>query len=278
MNPFTQKILSASRYIPSGGGRNTSPLSQISGIQALWDLDATLSASYSGSGTTWANMITAPADGSAQSAYDFVTGDGSTSSTYPTFNGTSNDAAAYWSFDGGDYFTIASGNTVLLNSLQITAGSPDFTIICAYKNTSSTTTYAIFGNSNSSAPAGMILHVTSGTSMSFRQFRTTGTTTTNLSSSIPLSSDMILSASINYSSSSAQSSVNSRTFTSATVNKGTTFTPASNPYNIASANTNEKFVSTFRMYGCYAFNKILTDTDLSNVYDVLNSRHNRTYA
>jgi len=79
-------------------------------------LDAGVYASYPGSGTTWANLITSPADGSAQTANDFKTGPGSAS---PTFNGSVNSHAAYWSFDGGDDFRLKSGsNTTFMNSLS----------------------------------------------------------------------------------------------------------------------------------------------------------------
>ena len=44
-------LIPSSLVRPHVTGRNTSPLSQISGVQALFDLDATLSPSYSGSGT-----------------------------------------------------------------------------------------------------------------------------------------------------------------------------------------------------------------------------------
>src|SRR5574343_994393 len=90
---------------------------------AVFDLDATQAASYPGSGTTWSNLVTAPADGSAQTAYDFYRGDGSTSTTYPTFNGTPGSAAAYWSFDGGDLFDLKSGaNTTFLKNAHKSAG------------------------------------------------------------------------------------------------------------------------------------------------------------
>ena len=112
----------------------------------VFDLDATQSASYSGSGTTWANLVTAPADGSAQTAYDFYTGDGATSTTYPAFNGSAGSSAAYWSFDGGDYFGIKSGaNTAFLNSLQKTTGGTDWWISLAINKTdASWTTAALF--------------------------------------------------------------------------------------------------------------------------------------
>lgn len=104
------------------------------------DLDATIAASYGGSGTTWANLVTAPADGSAQTAYDFYLGNGSTGTTYPAFNASSGSAAAYWSVDGGDYFSLKSGaNTSFLNSLHKTTGGSDWWIAMALKYVTNST-------------------------------------------------------------------------------------------------------------------------------------------
>ena len=75
---------------------------------AVFDLDATSSASYSG-GQVWKNLISSPADGSSQTAYDFNRGGSSSSSTDdPTFVGTPGTKQAYWLLDGGDYFTLAN--------------------------------------------------------------------------------------------------------------------------------------------------------------------------
>jgi hypothetical protein len=87
----------------------------------VFELDAGLSASYGGSGQTWANIVTAPADGSGQTAYDFYRGATSGSEgSDPTFNGSAgaNSTNEYFSFDGGDYLTLAAGNTTFLNSLH----------------------------------------------------------------------------------------------------------------------------------------------------------------
>ena len=80
-----------------GGGGVVGSLSDVVD-SAVFDIDATQSASYGGTGTTWSNLVASPADGAAQSAYDFQLGDGADSSTYPTFTGTVGDAAAYFMF------------------------------------------------------------------------------------------------------------------------------------------------------------------------------------
>ncbi len=80
---------------------------------AIFALDAGLTTSYSGSGQTWANAITAPGDGAGQTAYDFYRGTTSgAEGTDPTFNGTAGVDPCYFSFDGGDQFTsvLAAGS------------------------------------------------------------------------------------------------------------------------------------------------------------------------
>ncbi len=65
------------------------------------DLDATQSASYSGTGQKWANLATAPADGASQTDYDFFLGaDGDASTDDPTFS------TDKFTVDGGDMFNI----------------------------------------------------------------------------------------------------------------------------------------------------------------------------
>ena len=88
---------------------------------AVFELDAGLSASYGGSGETFANIVTAPADGEGQTEYDFYRGvDADAESDSPTFNGSAgaNSANEYFSFDGGDYLTLAGLNTAFIHSLH----------------------------------------------------------------------------------------------------------------------------------------------------------------
>ena len=102
---------------------------------AVFDLDATMLASYNGSGQTWANMIAAPADGSAKTAGDFYRGvNGTATATDPTFTGSAGSQSAYWLHDGFDAFFLAGGNTAFIDSLHRTTGGSDYTFINAYRN------------------------------------------------------------------------------------------------------------------------------------------------
>lgn len=54
----------------------------------VFDLDATQIASYGGSGQSWQNLVTAPADGSTRGTYDFYVGtNGSSATNDPVFTG-----------------------------------------------------------------------------------------------------------------------------------------------------------------------------------------------
>lgn len=103
-----------------GGGGDGSLKDVVSSTVA--DLDATVASSYGGSGQTWANLVTAPADSTSQTANDFFFGDDGTATTDdPTFNGTPGDAAAYFSLDGADYFTAKNPTTTFVNNLHKTS-------------------------------------------------------------------------------------------------------------------------------------------------------------
>lgn len=78
------------------------------------ELDAT---TYT-SGQTWANTITAPADGSAQSAYDYMLGSStSVEGLDPTFVSDTGDAD-HFSFDGDDYLTLQNTATNFLKAMH----------------------------------------------------------------------------------------------------------------------------------------------------------------
>lgn len=68
-----------------------------------FELDATNDESYTGSGTDFSNIEPAPADGSAQTDYDFTI-------SGLTFNGTPGDAAAYFSTAGSGFLEIQAAS------------------------------------------------------------------------------------------------------------------------------------------------------------------------
>jgi hypothetical protein len=143
---------------------------------AVFELDAGLSASYGGSGQTWANIVTTPADGSAQTAYDLYRGatSGSEGSDL-TFNGSAgaNSANEYWSFDSGDYFTLAGSNTTFLNSLH--KENAAFTWYGFLRTPTSIGNANLFGtNAQSSSNIGIHLNLTSSGTFSFQAVNGSG--------------------------------------------------------------------------------------------------------
>lgn len=78
------------------------------------------------SGETWANLLPTPADGQAQTDYDFWLGtDGTADAANPTYS------SGKFTLDGGDWFTIKGGNTPLLrNAHKTTGGNPITIILC----------------------------------------------------------------------------------------------------------------------------------------------------
>jgi hypothetical protein len=97
------------------------PPTIVSSGLVFW-LDSTYSDSYGGAGQTWKNRWNAPADNSAQSAYDFYLGaTSSAEASDPAFNGTagSQSASNFWTFSAGAYFSPVSGaNTAFMDTLH----------------------------------------------------------------------------------------------------------------------------------------------------------------
>lgn len=82
---------------PSGDGSLADILSGV-----VFDLDTSKTSSYSGAGQTWSNLVTAPADGSAQTDYDVWLGRTSGVSTDdPVFVSS---PTPHFNHDGGDVF------------------------------------------------------------------------------------------------------------------------------------------------------------------------------
>lgn len=91
------------RRVSGGGG--VSPY--LDGVldSVVFELDATVSDSYSGSGETWSNLTSSPADGSAQTDNDFYLGGAATTDgDEPTFD------TDKFTVDGGDFFSIVESD------------------------------------------------------------------------------------------------------------------------------------------------------------------------
>lgn len=122
-----------------GASGGSSPAYVTSGLVAMWDIRDT--SSYPRSGTTVSNLVSSPADGSAQSAYNLTAVNGAFNNTYST------PAGNQWGFDPGgsnNGYLVFGANTTFLNSLH-KAGAA-FTIEVYMTVASSATHKAIFSS------------------------------------------------------------------------------------------------------------------------------------
>ena len=249
---------------------------------AVFDLDATQSASYPGTGTTWANLVTAPADGSAQTDYDFFTGDGVTSTTYPAFNGAAGDPGAYWSFDGGDNFRLKSGvNPSFLNNLHKTTGGQDFWIAVTFNALDITYgNYVAFatGSAFAAGGEGILMRLNSLESLQHVQAGTSGTSAyASASASLGAGTHIII---ISHSHASNLSTywINSATGVEAAHTYSTSTVNPANPARIASLTDNTSALSAEkRIYSVAGGNEYLDNTKAAAIIAALEARHARDY-
>lgn len=121
----------------------------------VFDLDATCSSSYSGSGQVFANLETTPADSSAQSAYNFDIGASNSATTDdPTFVGSAGDAAAYFSLDGGDLFELNGSVTQFIKDWAKTVSGQDFWVAIVFKQISGAGVQGVSADTTSTTTAG----------------------------------------------------------------------------------------------------------------------------
>ena len=248
---------------------------------AVFDLDATLAASYPGTGTTWANLVSAPADGAGQTDYDFFRGEGSTSTKYPTFNGSAGDAAAYWSLDGGDWFQIKSGsNTAFLNNLHKTTGGQDFWIAITgrYISTASASLFSTRQFSGTVNGIDFLAYNSASGKFQVRQRGATAEVTISPTPTVAAGNDFILIVSHSHSGNYTRFYLNSTSDTGAahTFNAGTN-TPARAVIGALDANGVIPVPNTFRIYSAAGGNEYLDDTKAAAIIAHLEARHGRDY-
>ncbi|MFA7333367.1 MAG: hypothetical protein WC130_03640 [Kiritimatiellia bacterium] len=243
----------------------------------VFDLDATQAASYPGTGTTWANLIAAPADGSAQTDYDFFRGNGATSTTYPTFTGTPGDAAAYWSFDGGDRFQKKDGtNTTFLNALHKTTGGTPWWMAYTYRVINVAPTQIVYSTQTTSTNVGIRGGTSSSETNFFVQRGDTSQGATNFGSLTP-GTDYVVIISYDGSGNIARWE-NTTTGTAAAITFNSTSADASQALFIgAGPGTGTPLANTARMYSFAMGNEYLDDTKAAAIIAHLEARHQRNY-
>lgn len=263
------------RFVPAAG----SPY--LDGVLAstVFDLDATIAASYGGSGQTWANLIAAPADGSAQTAYDFYRGATSAANTDdPAFNGSAGDPAAYWSTDGGDFWRLAGAKPDFLDALHKTTGGTSWWLAVAMRW--ATSGNGIFGTGNASSALGMNLRSSTDGSMNLRMRGDTATVTfASPAAALTNGGDALIIHSFNKDTNTMARWVNTVTGTTGAFVPNTTVADASGAGEIFSRGDGSFLMSSgARLYSCAMGNGYLDNAGAAAIVAHLNARHGRTYA
>lgn len=241
----------------------------------VFDLDATQSDSYSGSGQTWANLTSSPADGESQTAYDFFLGaDGTSSTDDPTYTGSGQ--SAYFSHDGGDFFQLAGGNTTLINGVHKTTGGTAATFIYTFSSAAGNS--SLFGTGDGNGADGFQVLELDGTRLSLFQYDGSGNE--RVDDTELGTGDILLAVALDTTNGIIKIAQNASTFTDlsgsfvplATTNNATA------PFKIGSSDDSSLPVPNgWKTYSFAAFNKILTDEELASTISHLEERHGRTY-
>lgn len=238
----------------------------------VFDLDATLLASYPGNGQVWYNLEDTPADGSARFSYNMALGLNTTPSTDdPTFTGTAGSPSAYWAFDGTDRFTLNGSNTTFLNAMHKTTGGTAFWMAAAFKVSDFLGGLPLMTTNLSSTALGMRMNISSGETIGLIQGD--GTTGKVLSASAAQTIGSYITVILSYDGVNVRQWINTRT---------KTVTP--NTMNVATAdaaNTFSAFVNSpvgTELKAISMGNSYIDDADAGKILDLYNSRHGRTYA
>lgn len=255
------------------------------------DIDATLTASYAGTGQIWSNYCPTPADGSAKSAFDMYLGDSSSSNaTDPTFNGSAGSPSAYFSLDGGDYFSLASGvggPNFIKQLHQEGAAINGVTLAMAFRYVDSGSAQNLAGNNSSSSTgnAGFRWGISSSDAENF--LRNTGAASNSnntVTSALTLVNNTDYLIALTYDRLSAtravKMSINGATFTAQTAPAALTGNTVDSDklFTIGSSRgASGTMANGTRIYAFSAFNAVLSDSELAALAAIYESRHSRDY-
>ena len=271
------KLFSGANEVFSGGGVFLDSVI----ASTIYDLDATLSGSFDPSADSqkWRNPISAPADGSAQAAYDYFLGINSlVSSDDPEHVGIVGDEAAYFEMDGSDFWNkVDPVNTPFFRDLHKTTGGSPFTLGVALR-----TPPSFGGNQDilmctgrSNAFDGFKLLITSGGQMVLQQ-NSIGSKFTFDTTVLAANTDYILLVSGDYvAGGNISFRSNSATPVDITMVKDISTSDPEGVLRLAShVSTPGSFPEAgTRIYGYYAFNEVIDNTKAQTIIDHLVARH-----
>jgi hypothetical protein len=239
----------------------------------VFDLDATLSASYIGTGANLENAEQSPADGELQSEYDFGTGAGA-----PTFIGTHGSKNAYFSFNA-DSFEADNALSAFLDSLHKTTGGTDFGFVMTVYVKDGNQVFC--GNKEAGgANIGVYMYTLAATDDLYLGQRGDSAAVT-VQSTIPLTLNAwnFIAVSHSHSTNITKLWVNTTVGQAISHTFDTTTTTASAAnFMIGSYGDGTLPLATDSMMrGFQCFNSYLTDANISSIVTELNRRHGTSY-
>lgn len=272
------------RLLDSKSDPRLASLNTLFPSNAVFDLDATIAASYPGSGQVWNNLVAAPADSAAKSAYNFNLGaDSGATGSDPTFTGTPGNAGAYWLMDGSDYFSLAGTITAFLNNLHKRVSHT--VIIAAEVALNTGADIGLFSTTDTTNAANIGMCYSGGFSFGYFRQRNLAvsniTSSTNLSSMGVASGNKLIVISFDAASNDVRVCVNSSTgITLASTWVDVTadvvgVKPTIGSFGNAAA---RKFPNGSKVYSCAMLNKSVDSSEIAGIISFYNKRHLRTYA
>lgn len=248
------------------------------------DLDATIAASYGGSGQTWSNMVLAPADGAAQTDYDFYRGTTSAVQSFdPVFNGSAGSQAAYWSFDGTQLFVIKSGvNPAFIKGMHKTSVGKGWFAMAA-KTPGSFGSDTLMGTTDATGPShGMMIAFPSSTASRINRYAGAGQNSGPNCSDSVTSTDTLMIYSWDFTSGNSNNVRhwnNNRTKETLSFTLSADTTDCSNHFTLCALGDGGNPLSTgWQLRTAAVGNAFIDDSDAVKIFNLLNTRHGITYA
>lgn len=260
---------------PTSGGASNYMQDIVS--SACCDLDATIDASYGGSGETFSNLIPTPADSESQTSWDaWLGGSGTTDGDEPTFNGSAGDSGAYFSVDGSDTFEFKTATDLQNNMIKDNA---KFWIACAFQPAAISTSYRLFGSGTTANGIDLIFQST--TRVRVRAYQDSGLNGAldfnPLSLTLSGGTDYLFILSFDEATGNGILWINGTKHTASVTYTTPTATNPTAPLNIFSNNSTSFMPNSSRLYAFAVGNDTLSDSDESAIRAEYNTRHNKTY-
>jgi len=265
-----------------GGGGGSVIIPPLPTSNLVFDWSASDVNSYAGSGQTILNLVAAPADGSAQSAYDFNLGASSTpANDDPVFTGVAGTPGAYFLWNNADFttdiITLAGANTAFLNALHKTTGGSAFTLIIALRSVDNANRAAYWSTQTGTSGIGLTFYGESNEAICFDQRGDTTNSQTVSGAIATPGNDFLLGLSMPAGGGTGARWFNSRTSSAISRTYNATSTDASAVLRIGSYSTFSQSTG-FRVYGMTAYNAQLDNTQMGEVFDTWNARTGITFA